>query len=299
MGANLIGRYFSHNLNPTRAAGAVILAAFVWTAFAAPGAARSHRHEQSERPLSAESVNTAVFAGPVSRRGTNAVVLKAQVLLDRLGFSPGAIDGRSEENFAKALAGFQQTQSLPATGKLDADTWQKLVGNDDVPALVDYEIRDADVKGPFTPHIPARMEEMSGLEHLDYTGPVELLAEKFHVAESLLRALNRGRPLDRAGTVIVVPNVRDARSGDAVARVEVDKTHKAVRAFAADGTLVAFYPATIGSREKPAPSGTFRILNVTRNPTYHYDPKFHFKGVKAATVHHPAGAQQSGRAGLD
>jgi lipoprotein-anchoring transpeptidase ErfK/SrfK len=137
------------------------------------------------------------------------------------------------------------------------------------------------VKGPFTPRIPNKLEDMSTLEHLDYTGPVELLAEKFHATEGLLRQLNRGRTLDRAGSVIVVPNVRGARAEDSVARLEVDKQLKAVRAFAANGTVVAFYPASIGSKEKPAPSGTFRIRMVAERPVYYYDPKFQFKGVKA------------------
>jgi lipoprotein-anchoring transpeptidase ErfK/SrfK len=281
MGATLIERALAHRLRPARAAGAIILTAFVWTAFAVPATARSHRHAQRAQPLSAETVNAASYTGPATKRGTNAAVLKAEVLLDRLSFSPGAIDGQPGDNFSKALAAFQQSQGLKLSGKLDKDTWQALAGKDDVPAIVDYEISDADVKGPFTPDIPRRMEEMSKLDHLDYTGPVQLLAEKFHVAQSLLRELNRGRPLDRAGTVIAVPNVRDARSDGAVARVEVDKTRKAVRAFGDDNTLVAFYPATIGSEEKPAPSGTFRIRVVAKDPTYHYDPKFHFKGVKA------------------
>ena len=263
-----------------RGAWAIALAALVWTGAALPAAARAHRHEQHSQQLTAETVNAARYDGPLSARRQSAVVLKAQVLLDRLSFSPGAIDGKPDANFAKALAAFQQGQGLPATGKLDPDTWERLAGKADVPVLVDYEITEDDVKGPFTPRIPNKLEEMSGLDHLDYTGPVELLAEKFHVAESLLRELNRGRPLDRAGSVIVVPNVRDARSDDAVARVEVDKRLKAVRAFAGDGRLVAFYPASIGSQEKPAPSGTFRIRQVVENPTYHYDPKFQFKGVK-------------------
>lgn len=263
-----------------RRACAIVIAVLVGIGASLPAEARRHGHEERAQPLTAETVNAARYEGPVSERGPSAVVLKAAVLLDRLSFSPGAIDAKAGENFSKALAAFQQAQGLQPTGKLDPDTWQRLAGNADVPALVDYEISDDDVKGPFTPRIPQKMEEMSRLDQLGYSGPVELLAEKFHVAESLLRELNRGRPLDRAGSTIVVPNVRDARADDAVARVEVDKALKAVRAFGADGRLVAFYPATIGSKEKPAPSGTFRIRNVTRHPIYYYDPKFHFKGVK-------------------
>jgi len=269
----------------TRAAGALALAAFVWMVCAPPAGARSHRHghpqQHHQQQLTPEAVNAAAFNGPVAAGRESPVTLKAQVLLDRTSFSPGAIDARASANFAKALAAFQQAQGLAPSGKLDRDTWERLVRGGDTPALVEYEIRDADVNGPFTPQIPNGMEEMSGLDHLDYTGSPQLLAEKFHVVQSLLRELNPGRPLDRAGTVIVVPNVRDARADAAVARVEVDKALKAVRAFGADGKLVAFYPATIGSKEKPAPSGTFRIRQVVENPTYHYDPKFHFKGVKA------------------
>jgi lipoprotein-anchoring transpeptidase ErfK/SrfK len=264
-----------------RTAGLFALAALVWTGGALPASARAHRHEQHSPPLTAESVNGARYEGRGGSRAQGAVLLKAAVLLDRLSFSSGAIDGKPGENFKKALAAFQQAQGLAASGKLDGDTWQRLAGNGDVPALVDYEISEDDVKGPFTPHIPNRMEDMSQLDQLGYTSPVELLAEKFHVTESLLRDLNRGRALDRAGSAIVVPNVREARGDNAVARVEVDKALKAVRALAADGSLVAFYPASIGSKEKPAPSGTYRIRQVAENPTYHYDPKFQFKGVKA------------------
>ena len=280
MNADLTRHIFASSA-ARRSAWAIALAALVWTGATLPAAARAHRHEPVSQPLTAETVNAARYDGPVSARRQNAVVLKAEVLLDRLSFSPGAIDAKPGDNFAKALAAFQQARGLSPTGKLDRDTWQQLTENADVSILVEYEISDDDVKGPFTPHIPARMEDMSRLDHLDYTDPVELLAEKFHVAQNLLRDLNRGRALDRAGSVIVVPNVRDARSDDAVARVEVDKGLKAVRALAADGSLVAFYPATIGSTDKPAPSGNFRIRKVVRNPTYHYDPKFHFKGVKA------------------
>jgi lipoprotein-anchoring transpeptidase ErfK/SrfK len=278
MGAELTGHCVF--LAARRGAWTIALAALVWTGWALPASARRQQHETHQQQLTADSVNAARYDGRVAARRPSALVLKAQVLLDRLSFSPGAIDARASDNFAKALAAFRQAQGLAPSGTLDADTWKRLAGSDDVPALVEYQIGDDDVKGPFTPHIPNRLEDMGTLEHLDYTGPVQLLAEKFHVSQALLRELNRGRALDQSGSVIVVPNVRDARADDEVARVEVDKAHKAVRAFAADGTLVAFYPASIGSKEKPAPSGTFTIRRVSKHPTYHYDPKFHFKGVK-------------------
>jgi lipoprotein-anchoring transpeptidase ErfK/SrfK len=61
-----------------------------------------------------------------------------------------------------------------------------------------------------------------------------------------------------------------------------------VRAYDSEGRLLAFYPATIGSEEKPAPRGFFKARRVDWNPQYHYDPKFAWKGVKTnrkLTIH--------------
>jgi lipoprotein-anchoring transpeptidase ErfK/SrfK len=251
-----------------------------------PAAARQHHHQHHhqqdrQQALSADAVNRAELAGPVSTDRPSPVLLKAQVLLDRAGFSPGAIDARRGDNFSKALAAFQGSVRLAPTGTLDPDTWAKLTQNATVPGLVDYMIGEDDVKGPFTPHIPGSLEEKAKLDRLAYTGPAELLAEKFHVDQALLKALNPDRRFEQAGTVISVPNVADARPEGTVSRIEVDKAHKAVRALNDQGGLVAFYPASIGSQEKPAPSGTFRVRRVVENPVYHYDPNFHFKGVKS------------------
>src|SRR5205823_10177272 len=43
-------------------------------------------------------------------------------------------------------------------------------------------------------------------------------------------------------------------AGRVVARLEIDKLSKDVRALGENGELIAFYPASIGSKEKPAPS---------------------------------------------
>ena len=44
--------------------------------------------------------------------------------------------------------------------------------------------------------------------------------------------------------------------------------------------VISFYPASVGSYERPAPSGTRPIRFVEENPTYHYAPSLKFKGVK-------------------
>jgi lipoprotein-anchoring transpeptidase ErfK/SrfK len=54
-----------------------------------------------------------------------------------------------------------------------------------------------------------------------------------------------------------------------------------VKAFAADGKLLAFFPATVGSAEKPTPTGKLKVTSVHRNPTYRYNPKYRFKGVRS------------------
>src|SRR6267143_5251227 len=75
--------------------------------------------------LTPERVNAAAFSSKPSK-GPNAAVLKAQVLLDRTGFSPGAIDATGGENFGKALAAYQKQKELEPSGKLDQPTWSKL-----------------------------------------------------------------------------------------------------------------------------------------------------------------------------
>jgi lipoprotein-anchoring transpeptidase ErfK/SrfK len=216
-----------------------------------------------------------------STKRADPAMLKAQVLLDRSGFSPGAIDAFDGENVQKALAAFQQQNGLQPSGKLDPDTWSKLTATSQDPVLIDYEITQADVKGPFEKTIPPRLELMAKLKRLSYRSPREMLAEKFHMDESLLRQLNPKAAFDKAGTKIVVANVPQAAPKGKVARLEVRKGERVLNAFDGEGKLVAFYPISIGSSEKPAPSGSFKVRAVAQNPPYQYDPKFAFKEVKA------------------
>jgi hypothetical protein len=73
--------------------------------------------------------------------------------------------------------------------------------------------------------------------------------------------------------------VTDAKA----AKVEIDKSRKMLTVFGEDGQVIAVYPASIGSAEKPAPSGRLKVTSVAHNPTYKYNPNYKFKGVKSTT----------------
>ncbi|MBM6596449.1 L,D-transpeptidase [Microvirga pudoricolor] len=235
--------------------------------------------------LAPDTINQATFSTkPNAGKGKiDPVILKAQVLLDRARFSPGVVDGHDGDNLRNALRSFGEARDARNDGKIDEAVWSKLNETSSDPVVTEYTITDEDLKGPFVEKIPDGLEEQAGLERLSYTSPAEMLAERFHMDQDLLKALNPGKAFDKAGTAIVVANVLASRAehDGKVAKIEVDKGRHLLRALGEDGSLIAVYPASIGSEEKPAPSGSHKVQGIARNPTYTYNPDYKFKGVKA------------------
>lgn len=118
-------------------------------------------------------------------------VMQAQVVLDRLGFSPGVIDGSASPALAKALEAFQEARRLPVTGALDPATREALAPWSNIPATRVVTIPE-DWAGMTYAALPDDPAMQAGLARLGYESMAERLAERFHTTPEVLVMLNPG-----------------------------------------------------------------------------------------------------------
>nr|WP_240320916.1 murein L,D-transpeptidase [Sphingomonas crusticola] len=221
-------------------------------------------------------------------------ILTAQVLLDRLGFGPGVIDGHSGMSLTNALKGFQEARGLSKTGKLDPATIKALTAYGKTPGVIEVALTPADLKGPFVGPIPHDPEEQAKLPVMGYADAMEALTERYHTTKATLIALNSPTTKLAPGTKIKVPNVRPAATSypgslktewrttlaglsvssdqPKAAKLVVDKSDKVLRAYDDQGKLIAQFPATMGSQHDPLPIGRWKIQGVSPLPPFHYNP---------------------------
>jgi lipoprotein-anchoring transpeptidase ErfK/SrfK len=243
-------------------------------------------------PKSAASAPQVQLPAEQTLEGVDA--LQLQVMLDRAGFSPGAIDGKMGTNTRKALALFKSSGQLQPVA---------------VPSTTTYRITAQDVAGPFVERLPDDMMESAKLPSLGYTSVVEELAERFHTTPAFLQQLNHDVDF-AADQDIQVPNVEpmvlptetmsrlepkqpkgggqrgasqdasqpvgtsgtQASGEDADLVVTVSKSNSALTVTDATGRVMLYAPVTTGSTHDPLPIGEWKVTGIWLNPVFNYNP---------------------------
>ncbi|MFK0163442.1 L,D-transpeptidase [Rhizobium sp. NPDC090279] len=212
----------------------------------------------------------------ITLKGKSKMEITAlEVFLARQGISPGAIDGRMGANVTKAIYAYQQMTGQTLDPNNTDAILEQLRMSGGMP-IVNYTITAADAAGPYVASIPEDYAAKSQMPSLGYTSTTEMLAERFHMDEGYLKALNPGVDFTVPGSTIKVVNTGPGKTGT-VAKILADKGRKQVFAYDANGTLIAAYPASIGSADTPSPSGTVTVERVAFNPGYTYNPKINFQ----------------------
>lgn len=222
-------------------------------------------------------------------------MLPVQLALDRLGFSPGVLDGKSGESLKLALKGFQKANGLNESGDLDAATQEALAKTNVGAATRLVRIPSAFANEQFYADFPADAADQAKLSALGYKNLMEALAERFHTTPETLVAMNSANTLIGPNRVIVVPNLPDvAAPGPELATrgwdktllslgvaaeqadiesILVDKSEGWLRTLDSQGTVIGQFPVTTGSEHDPLPIGNWTVKGVARNPEFHYNPK--------------------------
>lgn len=116
-------------------------------------------------------------------------LMQAQVVLDRIGFTPGVVDGKMGMSTVNAIKGFQESRGMTISGELDEPTRQALAQWNTIPATRVVTIPAGFANEPFAA-IPEDRKEQAKLERLGYTSLAEKIAERFHTTEAVLAELN-------------------------------------------------------------------------------------------------------------
>ncbi|KHL25967.1 hypothetical protein PK98_05210 [Croceibacterium mercuriale] len=132
-------------------------------------------------------------------------LMQAQVVLERLGFAPGVVDGKMGISTTNALTGFQEANSLGTSGELDQPTRAALMRWSNIPATRVVTIPENWGQGQYRP-LPEDYADQAKLQHLGYESLDEALAERFHTTVEVLYQLNpNGRPAGPANKVAPAP----------------------------------------------------------------------------------------------
>jgi len=193
-----------------------------------------------------------------------------QLALDRLGFSPGNIDGLSGPQTRTALRAFQSQQGLSATGQLDANTRQRLATRG--AAWTTYVVTTNDVHA-LRP-MGRTWTEKAQQDYLAHETLLERIAEQHHCSERLLQRENPRVNWThlQPGATVKVPAMANPAIQVHAAVLRIRLADRTLQAYDEAGRLLLHFPCSIAARVDKRPLGELKVAVVAPNPNYTFDP---------------------------
>ena len=248
---------------------------------------------------------------------------RLQIFLDRANFTPGRIDGRYNDFAWKALVLYresrgEQQQVAPRQRNVQPDVKGLDLATVE-PVFIPYTVTEGDVQS--VGNLPSQLAQQAKLKFLPYRDAADAIAEKFHSDIHFLEQLNPGKlKAIKAGDQVLVPNVeafevasvKDIEPGSETARqavneieyqpeteapkpgenagvprnvsIKIDTKTNMLGVFDAE-KLIAAYPVTVGSQHSASPIGDWKVMRITKMPTFRYDKEMLQHGKRSGNFY--------------
>jgi lipoprotein-anchoring transpeptidase ErfK/SrfK len=195
---------------------------------------------------------------------------EVQVALDRLGFSPGSIDGLSGPQTRAALQAYQHGKGLPVTGIIDRATRTKLLL--DAPALLERTVMSNDLA--LLHPLGQSWTEKSKQTALEFESVLEMFAEEHHCSPRYLMRLNPTVAWNEItpGTKVKLPNASRPRPTGTAELIHIQLAQRTLDVYDGATNLVARFPCSIATQMDRRPVGRLEITNVAEAADYTFDP---------------------------
>lgn len=197
-------------------------------------------------------------------------IVSIQIGLDEAGFSPGSIDGKWGAMTEQALAAWQQTHDLRPTGKFDMDTGAHFPAG--LPNYTNYVVTAEDIAK--LGRVPEDWRERSQLTNMWFEAVLEMIAERCHASEGLIRTLNPSITdwtSIQTNQSVSLLNISPAKRVTA-AKLRVSLSAKTVTAYDDSGKLIALFPCSIAADKEKRIPGQLTVQTIAVNPNYTFDP---------------------------
>jgi lipoprotein-anchoring transpeptidase ErfK/SrfK len=250
---------------------------------------------------------------------------RLQVFLDRANFCPGKIDGRYNDFTWKGLALYRESrgeQPQTPSPRTNANARPDVSGLELAsvePVFVPYTVTEADLQS--VGQLPDNVAAKAKLKFLPYRDAADAIAEKFHSDVHFLEQLNPSKLKGvKAGDQLTVPNVEpfelasvkeiqpgSETASEAANQMEYQPETHAPTAGENAGPprnisikidtktnmlgvlegekLIAAYPVTIGSGHTASPIGDWKVMRITKMPTFRYDKEMLQHGKRSGNFY--------------